>query len=607
MPRHRSHRPPRPDKKPHPTAPAEDCPIELAQTGILGNLRRSPPGLPWLWTLAAAALLLAGYQAVACLGPLTIGLWQDDAIYVATARALAEGQGYRHPYIPGQPWQTKYPILYPALLAPAWLVNPDYPANRAWLMLPTSLGAALLLVLFAVYWRRVFGWTGQCTLLVALLAAISPVIVSFTRFTMSEFVYGALAIGALLCLDVWGAAAPTAARRRAWVLAAALLIAAAVLTRSIGVSLGAAAVAILLLRRRWTDASLLAAVLAACLAPWWTWKVWAARANGPHQTATLESVELSYAAWRPRTADETFRVIGQNLIRTTYGLGALHLAVPREAVQAAMLQRGWRLVGLHALCYAVTLLILIGLAATLRYGLKTLHLYLAAYTALMLAWPFEPYRFLIPWTPAVYYGLFGGLFVVGAYLQKHLPPPVATTRAASAATVAACLAVAVPLVVETGRVLRSTESDYYMREMHFDWAELRALERWLKESSEPSDLIASPQPAGLYLSTGRRGYFFWPDRDPYALFYGADRRWADLFLIPSRSERLAAFADVSSNLHRTYADAGITWYVEHSGLSGTTAAIDRLISLHPQHFSLAWRTPGDTLRVYRFHPGRASE
>lgn len=567
----------------------------------------SPPGRLagrlWPWALGAAALLLAGYQAVACLGPLTIGLWQDDGIYVATARSLSQGEGYRHPYIPGRPWQTKYPILYPAMLALAWLAHPDYPANRAWLMLPTSLGAALLVVLFAVYWRRVFGWSGPATLSVATLAAVSPVIVSFVRFTMSEFVYAALAIAALLCLDVGYVNARTAGRRRAYLLAAALLIAACVLTRSIGVTLGAAAMAILLLLRRWTDAGLLAIVLVFCLGPWWVWKAWAERANGAHQTSTLEGVDLSYAAWRPDNADEALRALGQNLVRTTYGLGVLHLALPREAVQAALLQRGWSLVGLHLLCYAATGLVVLGLAATLRSGLKTLHLYLAAYAALALAWPFEPYRFLIPWTPAVYFGLFGGLSVLGRHLRNRLPRAPATPRTATVTAAVAGLAIAVPLVTETGRVLRSTESSFYMREMRFDWSELRALEGWLREFTEPSDLIASPQPAALYLSTGRQGYFFWPDRDPYALFYGSDRRWADLFLIPSRSEFQWVFADVAANLPQSYAAAGIRWYVEHAGLSSASAAVGRLISAHPSYFSLAWRSPGDTFRVYRFRPG----
>lgn len=561
------------------------------------------PALLWLVAVGAAALLFAGYQAVACLGPLAIGLWQDDGIYVATARSLAEGEGYRHPYIPGRPWQTKYPILYPALLALGWLINPDYPANRVWLMLPTSLGAALLVVLFAIYWRRVFGWSERATLAVAALTAISPVIVSFVRFTMSELVYATLAIAALLCLDVGWAKAQTVRRQLAWVLVAGLLIAAAMLTRLIGISLVVGGMAFLLWRRQWGAAGLLALVLSLCLGPWWVWKAFlAGPAKNPYQRATLESVELCYSAWQPNNADEALRAVGQNLIRTTYGLGVLHLALPREAVEAALLQRGWRLVGLHALCYTATFLILLGLAATLRSGLKTLHGYLGAYAALMLAWPFEPYRFLIPWTPAIYYSLFSGLFVVGTCLRMRLPHGLTTPRLAAAATATAGLAVAVPCALETGRVLSSTASNYYMREMRFDWGELRALENWLKESTAPSDLIASPQPAGLYLSTGRRGHFFWPDRAPYALFYGPDRRWADLFLIGSRSEQQWALADVTNHLLRTYAEAGIDWYIEHTDLSSTSRAVRRLIAARPSHFSLAWTSPGGTFRVYRFRP-----
>ena len=64
------------------------------------------------------------------------GLWEDDGVYMATAKSLAAGTGYRHIELPGQPWQTKYPILYPAVLAGAFLLRQEYPQELACLMLP---------------------------------------------------------------------------------------------------------------------------------------------------------------------------------------------------------------------------------------------------------------------------------------------------------------------------------------------------------------------------------------------------------------------------------------------------------------------------------------
>lgn len=53
----------------------------------------------------------------------------DDAVYFVTAKAIAEGSGYRILSLPDEPYQTKYPPLFPLLLSCAWKLNPSFPAN----------------------------------------------------------------------------------------------------------------------------------------------------------------------------------------------------------------------------------------------------------------------------------------------------------------------------------------------------------------------------------------------------------------------------------------------------------------------------------------------
>jgi hypothetical protein len=43
-----------------------------------------------------------------------VGINHDDGIYLVTAKALAEWEGYRIISLPTNPPQTKYPILFPA-------------------------------------------------------------------------------------------------------------------------------------------------------------------------------------------------------------------------------------------------------------------------------------------------------------------------------------------------------------------------------------------------------------------------------------------------------------------------------------------------------------
>ena len=46
-----------------------------------------------------------------------LGYFHDDGIYAGTAAAIAEGRGPRLENLPGEPWQVKYPPLFPLYLA----------------------------------------------------------------------------------------------------------------------------------------------------------------------------------------------------------------------------------------------------------------------------------------------------------------------------------------------------------------------------------------------------------------------------------------------------------------------------------------------------------
>ena len=77
---------------------------------------------------ALGGMLLVSAYAIAISLP-AAGIFHDDGIYVVTARALAEGQGYRIISLPESPPQTKYPILFPWLLSLVWRLAPSFPDN----------------------------------------------------------------------------------------------------------------------------------------------------------------------------------------------------------------------------------------------------------------------------------------------------------------------------------------------------------------------------------------------------------------------------------------------------------------------------------------------
>ena len=61
--------------------------------------------------------------------PGSFGFFHDDSLYFSSARSLASGAGYTMPSVPGDPGQTKYPVLYAWLLSLIWRVWPTFPGN----------------------------------------------------------------------------------------------------------------------------------------------------------------------------------------------------------------------------------------------------------------------------------------------------------------------------------------------------------------------------------------------------------------------------------------------------------------------------------------------
>ena len=129
-----------------------------------------------------------------------LGFYHDDGIYWTCAKSLAQGSGYRIASLPGEPYQTKYPPLYPALLAGIWKLNPDFPSNLpaatllAWLLLPVYLATVWLFL-------RQYGFRGARGLVLLLVATLNPVAVVFSFSLMPELLFTALLLASVLIAE----------------------------------------------------------------------------------------------------------------------------------------------------------------------------------------------------------------------------------------------------------------------------------------------------------------------------------------------------------------------------------------------------------------------
>src|SRR2546422_1760055 len=103
-------------------------------------------------------------------GAFAVGALNDDGVYVALGKAIAEGDGYRSIYLAGAPLHLRYPPGFPLLLALPWALGGTLAAVRATVaaLHPLVAGAAAGLV-----W-----WTGRRQLELApaslALCAVAP-------------------------------------------------------------------------------------------------------------------------------------------------------------------------------------------------------------------------------------------------------------------------------------------------------------------------------------------------------------------------------------------------------------------------------------------------
>jgi hypothetical protein len=125
----------------------------------------------WLFPIGVGVVVLL--TALINITPDPIGVFFDDAIYALVAKAIAEGQGFVYPQLPGTPPAIHYPPAFPLLLSLVWKIAPPFPDSTMWFKAvnPIVLGVAA--------WgatrlsMRVFGWTPLAAAGVVLLGFVS--------------------------------------------------------------------------------------------------------------------------------------------------------------------------------------------------------------------------------------------------------------------------------------------------------------------------------------------------------------------------------------------------------------------------------------------------
>jgi hypothetical protein len=402
-----------------------------------------------------------------------LGFYHDDSLYWVGAESIAQGQGYRIPSLPGEPFQTKYPPLFPALLALVWKLNPSFPSNLPFAtFLVWSVFPVYLFLVWRLFRRLRFGEGEQIAL--TAIAALNPMAVLLSMSLMPELLSTTLLLAVFLVRP---------AALRGGLGAVAYLAKSAVLPLLVTVPLCYA------IRRQYRQAALFAGAMLPGVLVWQAWVQ-------SHLSKSQDLVTLYYTnylgfqlynvSWRDLPV-----VVWYNLDGFLMGIGKL-LTFDAAIFESKHVER---------------VVAIAAIAGVVRLARQTREIeypaVAGAFAAMLLVWHYQPdQRFVFPLYPLLLAGLWAELKNVGLALQASWDRNATGDRIASAAfgsvlAVFALFFVSASvwgLAVFLPRVLTSYRDDLAAR---------RPAYRWLANTA-PADagVFAYDDPL-VYLYTGR--------------------------------------------------------------------------------------------------------
>jgi hypothetical protein len=487
------------------------------------------------------------------------GYFHDDGIYLINAKALVSGQGYRTISLPGAPAQTKYPILYPALLALLWKLFPSFPQNVIWFKLLSLLGVVLWCVaLYKVVLQDSAGNGKRLALWIVLLTAASQWTLWISAATLPDSLFCASTVASIYFLTRALSKPNTFWSRD--LIAGTCLTSAAFLLRTAGGPLILASAFVLMVRGRFRSLAFFLIVSAVTVGPWIAWQ--------HTQTAPSDPIEAYYTK-ASYVSGHVFAGFAPNQIALVLVVNAILLLVGclpfgSQGDNPAML----------ALAVLTGLIAAAAWLRSIRTGLSILSVWIVVYAAMVVCWLSFPARYeivLLPFIPLLVW------YAVRATPHRLTP----WTRTAGKVALTGVLCLEGGFAIRALATTMSSGTPSLAEATPDNWADITRLCDWLRTQSAPQAVTTGHVDPVLYLYSGRQAV------RPYAtdfskLFYRTR---------PGVSP-IGTAADFRENLvrhHVTYiVVTPAKWFLESDFFVQRLA---RLVQQYPKAFSLAYHLP----------------
>jgi hypothetical protein len=451
----------------------------------------------------------------------------DNGAYITLGRSLLEHGTYTELWDPAEPPHTKYPPVFPAILAIAMAAGLVPFVQLKLVVLAFSAAA----VAFSFLWLRARR-RGALALGIGILLAIAPGVLREGRWILSDVPFWAFTMIALWALE--------RLRPNDWarfaVAAGAILL--AYFTRSAGLPLVIAALAWLGWRRHWRQFATLAAVIALPVLLWWL----RTRAYGPSGYVNeFWFIDPYLPALGTIGVADMFARMGANLVK----YATIHMPVLLAGSRGALFATAGT---------AIAGLAFAGWLLRVRRP-RASDLFVLFYLGLILIWPavWSGERFLLPLLPL--------LLALAAETIMAATRRLAPGHDLRAVTLAGVLTafMAVPGLVAgartglvcTGRYLDGDPFPCLGNPYHEDFFRFSTA---MGDALAPDAVVLNRKPRLFYvLSGGLKSAIYPLSEDPTEFFRAADEAGAthvlfdrldgvaELYLRPVLAERARAF------------------------------------------------------------------